>query len=111
MLWDEMKKTISNLSHSLLTPILMSGLILGGLTKMFGTNEIPKGVVKELMEGVMDGLIFHFDGKIDELKDKNKKLVEKNTELELKNERLEEENKAFKDQIAEAVKKANKKKK
>jgi len=86
----------------------ITGLMLGGINKMFGTSEIPKGVVKELMEGVMDGLVFHFDGKIQDLKEENKKLGERCQELEESNERLKEENEGWKEQIGETIRRNKK---
>ena len=62
---------------------MMSGALFGGLNKMFGMDEkIPKGVVRELMQGVMDGLIDHFQYQIDELKRDNEKLELKIQHLE-----------------------------
>lgn len=62
---------------------MMSGALLGGMNKMFGMDEkIPKGVVRELVQGVMDGLIDHFQYQIDELKRQNERLERKVEELE-----------------------------
>ena len=66
------------------------GNILGGMNKMFGeSNSIPKGVVKELIEGVMDGLMGHFESKIYDLKSEIEKLNKTNNELELQVEDLD----------------------
>lgn len=106
---------INGLAPSLATLGVMAGLtgmmgsLIGG-TKMFG-EQIPRGIVRELMEGVMDGLTIFFQGQIDDLKTAKEKLVEKNQELEETNERLSEENEAFKNQIGEAIKEKDKQEK
>jgi len=65
----------------LTTGLMMNAI--GGLNKMFGeNNSIPKGVVKELMEGVMEGLMLHFQNQIYDLKYENKTLQEKVDELD-----------------------------
>jgi len=107
-----MTKSIeNNILNSLLpaiTTVGIMGAVMGGLNKMFGTNEIPKGVVKELMEGIMEGLIYHFQGTIDDQKREIENLQEQRDKLEVENEKLKEENQAFKDSIAEANTRAQK---
>jgi len=56
----------------LISGMLGMGLVTmagGQMMKMFGDNneKIPKGVVKELMEGAMAGIIEHFNNKVNEL--------------------------------------------
>ena len=56
---------------------------------MFGSNDIPKGVVRELMEGVMDGLTIYFEQRIADLKRENEEFNNKIEELEIKLEELD----------------------
>jgi len=61
----------------------MTGLmtnLLGG-NKMFGEN-VPQGVIREIMQGVMDGLVTHFELQIDDLKRENERLKQKDIELD-----------------------------
>ena len=75
---EKKKPVISDLSSSLLGLSLTAGIgsmLIGGMMdKMFGDrSEIPKGVVKEMMHGVMLGvqdMIAEKDYDIKELKDK-----------------------------------------
>jgi hypothetical protein len=69
--WRTMKNCANDGLNTMITPLIGIGVmgamlnqVFGGMGKMFGEN-IPEGVVKELMQGVMDGLISYFDGKIE----------------------------------------------
>lgn len=87
---NKKEKPIVSSFGSIVAPLLvttgLAAMLAGGMSKMFGTSEIPKGVVKEMMEGVMDGLLGHFEYKIDELKRDKKKLTE---EIEKFEDRVE----------------------
>ena len=68
--------------------------IIEEMNKMFG-ETIPKGVVKEMMEGVVSGIIDAFeiklydkDAEIKRLNDKLSELSDKNEELKIEIERL-----------------------
>ena len=64
-------KTISDMNLNLGIGIMSMGIIgglMGKMSGLFGTLDIPQGVVREMMEGVMDGLISHFEIRIDDLK-------------------------------------------
>jgi hypothetical protein len=70
---DKDKDGLSGLASSLIG-IGLSSAILGGMMNMFGNrDEIPKGVVKEMMHGLMLGvvdLVNEKDYEIKELKDR-----------------------------------------
>jgi len=88
----EKSSTLTNSLIGLSTVGLSGGLILnmlGGMNKMFGSNDIPKGVVRELMEGVMDGLTIYFEQRIADLKRENEEFNNKIEELEIKLEELD----------------------
>jgi hypothetical protein len=81
--------------------VAVGGIILNEvmrrMNKMFG-EEIPKGVVREMMLGVMDGLVYHFEEKVEtERKEKEKfecrnaELLKEIDELKEANEKLEVE--------------------
>jgi len=58
------------------------GLLMSGVNKMFGENKTElKGVVREMMEGVMEGLISHFETVQLALKSENNKLTKENEDL------------------------------
>lgn len=67
----------------------LTGLLLGGLNKMFGQQEqIPKGVVKELMHGIMAGVQDMIAEKDYDIKDLKEKLERNENDLkEVKEER------------------------
>jgi regulator of replication initiation timing len=90
---------------------LLMEYAFGGLKKMFGEKEIPRGVVREMMEGVMDGLISHFQWQIDELKRKKEQLDEKNNELDIENESLKKDVESWRKMYYDAVGKKPKEKK
>lgn len=89
---EKVKGSISSaLGIPSLIPMIGLSAMMGGLLKMFGTTEqIPKGVVRELMEGVMDGLLIHFGVQIDELRREKENLSEKLEEKERRIEELEQ---------------------
>ena len=67
----ELKDSLMNTSPMLGIALTAGvvGMLMGVMNKMFGnTEKIPKGVVKELMEGVVSGLMEHFEMKIEDLK-------------------------------------------
>ena len=107
-----MSKDLCSLNAGLLmSGIMMNYMITEEFNKMFGQNETPKKVVSEIMQGVMDGLLIHFDIKIDVLKADNKRLKEKVEILEEQKEEMEETIANLQEQIGELlVKKAKKKK-
>ena len=74
----------------LITGMLGAGIVsmLGGqMMKMFGESErLPKGVIKEIIEGMLAGTIEHFEEKIDDLRNE---LKYANEELESKKEEIE----------------------
>jgi len=82
--------------------VAMAGEVLN---KMFGTNEIPKGVVRELIEGVMDGLISHFQNQIDDIKAENEKLLNDKHNKEFEIEDLNIKIKELENKVAEKSKK------
>ena len=82
----------------------MSSMMFGG-NKMFGLND-DKGNLKEMMNGMVQGFLEHFEFKIDDLKDRIKKLEEDK-------KRAEEDRDATKERYDEAMEmldKNNKKK-
>ena len=86
------KPAISNLGTGLAMLGLtagLSGMILGGMNKMFGEREqIPKGVVKEMMHGIMAGVQDMIAEKDYDIKDLQEKLERKENDLkEVKEER------------------------
>ena len=95
----EKNNSLDNMFSGLMTNAAISTMLIGGMMNMLGTNEkIPKGVVKEMMEGVMDGLISHFGeiiGKLEmELKE-NKEQMQK----------ILDENETLKDELSKVKKK------
>jgi len=78
-------KSLDSLSTGLAMAGLTAGLgsiLLGGMTKMFGEREqIPKGVVKEMMHGVMAGVQDMIAEKDYDIKDLTEKLERKENDL------------------------------
>lgn len=58
------------------------GYIGKEMNKMFGETKIPEGMVREIIQGVMDGLLMYFDDQIGKLKKENDELKKKIEELE-----------------------------
>lgn len=71
------------------------GLMLGGMNKMFGESEkIPKGVVKEMMQGIMEGVIDMINQKdfdINDQKEEVRRYKEKFEKSEKQLEKAEDE--------------------
>ncbi len=62
----------------------VGGFLLGGLTKMFGnTEELPKGVVKEMMHGLMLGVNDLIAEKEQELKDLTQRVEMRDNEIKI----------------------------
>jgi hypothetical protein len=66
--------------------------MLYGGKKMFGNEYNLKNVVREMMEGATTGILFHFENKIDSLKQDIEILNRKKDELEEKLEKQLEKN-------------------
>jgi len=89
---EEKTKGIDSLATGLAMVGLTAGLgslLLGGMEKMFGDREqIPKGVVKEMMHGIMAGVQDMIAEKDYDIKDLTEKLERKENDLkEMKEER------------------------
>ena len=57
------------------------GMLMGGMNKMFGIND-DKGNLKEMVSGIVQGFLEHFEFKIDDLQDKVKELTKEKKEAE-----------------------------
>jgi len=48
----------------------VTGMLLGGMSKMFGLNDekTPQKLAQEMMAGAVEGILNHFEWKMDEQK-------------------------------------------
>lgn len=94
---------------------LMSGIMaiaLRGLDEMFGeTEKIPKGVVKELMEGALSGMFDYFEGKMNELDYEVRQLQSEVRELKGERTQLEDMCEDLRQELVKAQSKEEKNKK
>ncbi len=58
-------------------------MLLGGMKKMdlFGNEKEPQNLAKQMMAGAVEGILEHFEWKIDELKRESDRLNNKNADL------------------------------
>ena len=65
------------------------GLMMGGMNKMFGLND-DKSNLKEMMNGMVQGFLEHYEFKVEDLKDKIKTLEEEKKRAEEERDRTKE---------------------
>lgn len=60
------------------------GMLIGGMNKMAGLfreEDTPRKLAKDMMAGAVEGILEHFEWKMDELKRENERVVNNNADL------------------------------
>lgn len=69
---------------------ILTKTMFGGITKMFGENEMPKDLAKQMMEGAVAGMLDHFDGMLESQRQEISELNKEIDKLKLDKSILEE---------------------